>query len=223
MSTLWTQAMAWSNLPGERHHDTPSVRNVGFKGFVGSSFHDDHYSDHDSKAHWDEDAYDEAAPEPTTRQFKHHDKHGDFPQSYYDAHDRNYGEVLKKKKAEDKPDIVDDDLHMFIREHGANSELWKNKAHLGPVDMSKGVHATQTHVSRTHLDKYHANPQAEVHHAGHGEYLGSHTPLFVTHQGRLHAIEGHHRVGAALERGDKSIHAWHYDADKHGFPEDEWS
>lgn len=220
MSNLWVHAMPWRNLPGEAHRDTPSVRDAGFKGYVGASYHDDHYSDKDSKSDWDEDVYDEAAPEPKTHQLHHMEQHGDYPQSYYDAHDKAYEKGMEKKHSEDKPDHTDDDLHMFIGEHGANSDLWKAKATHGPVDIRKGVYATQSHVSRTHLDKYKANPQARTHAQGHDDYLGSHTPLFVTHQGRLHAIEGHHRVGAALERKDAFISGWHYDADKHGFPED---
>lgn len=51
------------------------------------------------------------------------------------------------------------------------------------------------------------------------DYFGNETPGFVRHNGKLHAVEGHHRVAAALMRGDTHIEGRLYDADKHGFPD----
>lgn len=62
-------------------------------------------------------------------------------------------------------------------------------------------------------DREHPRRQVEPAH-----YLGDESPMFVTHQGRLHCTEGHHRVAAALQRGDTHIVGWHYDGDKHGLP-----
>lgn len=121
-----------------------------------------------------------------------------------------------------KPDHVDDDLHDFILDHGRNTSLWQSKATLGKVDISKGVYATQSHLHKDHIDRYRAEPGAksmsvptDPRMSG-GEHLDVDHPMFVTHQGRLHVIEGHHRVGAALSTGAKHVEGWHYDADKHG-------
>jgi hypothetical protein len=51
------------------------------------------------------------------------------------------------------------------------------------------------------------------------DYYGNQMPGFVKHEGKVHAVEGHHRVAAALLRGDKAIQGRYHDADQHGFPE----
>lgn len=113
-------------------------------------------------------------------------------------------------------DHDDPKLHIFVSSHGWNKELWRQYGELGRIDLTEPVYATQSHVSQTHVDKYRANPYAGVHQpSDSGPYLGDEHPLFVTHEGRLHVTDGHHRVAAALQRGDQSIHGWHYNLDKH--------
>jgi hypothetical protein len=119
----------------------------------------------------------------------------------------------------------------FVREHGSNANLWKKHGSFGPVNISKGVQATQSHVSQTHIDRYLDNPHDQSDHSykynRNTDYLGEEAPLFVTHHGILHATEGHHRTAAALQRGDSHINGWHYDLDKDpaqakGLDEQEW-
>lgn len=123
---------------------------------------------------------------------------------------------------ENTPDMEDDELMDFVHHHGTNKRFWQKHADFGPVDIRQPVHATQSHVSQDHIDKYLGNSSATTHEdRGDGGYLGDEAPLMVTVDGRLHTIEGHHRVAAALQRGDSHIHAYHYDADKHGGLPDE--
>ncbi|MGA5598408.1 hypothetical protein ACPCSE_29660 [Streptomyces cellulosae] len=125
---------------------------------------------------------------------------------------------------EDAPDHHADHLMDFTDHHGSNRALWEEKATFGPVDLRHGVYATQSHVHPDHVTKYRDDPSApteRLKNVGLSEYLGDHAPMFVTHQGRLHTTEGHHRVAAALQRGDSHITGWHYDADRHGFPPNE--
>jgi hypothetical protein len=115
----------------------------------------------------------------------------------------------------DKPDFVDDHLSHFVVEHGSY--------HSGkpqPIDLSKGVYATQSHVAQFHIDRYKRNPETHpwAHEGGDpdaiaaDEYPGSKHPMFVTHQGRLHVSEGHHRVAASLQTG-QPIDGYHHDLD----------
>lgn len=242
MSLLWKnaaaiqqEAMAWHVAPGDEHYaqSAKSVRHAGFAGYVGHE-HDDDDDYGDEQSHdgheFDEDLYDSVRPDPTSAQEHHNDEHGEYPQSYYDAHDEAYGHALDQRNqansAADQPDWTDKHLHNFIREHGANTDHWRRHATYGAVDLTQPVYATQSHVSQAHIDKYHHDPGAMSHHqtkyqTSGSDYLGDGAPMFVTHNGDLHATEGHHRTAAALQRGDKSIMGWHYNADEHGFPDSE--
>lgn len=222
------QAMPWSYQDGETPADHPeikSVRHAGFAGYVGMSpdYEDslgiNHRENHADE--FDEDAYENTAPEPTHEEQAHYDKHDEYPESYHERHDEAYQHHINQKAQEDEPDHEDDELHNFIGTRGADSHFWQNHGTLGMVSLKQPVYATQSHVSQRHIDKYRHNPDAAPHNPGYGEYLGNRAPMFVTHEGRLHAAEGHHRVAAALQRGDDKIHAWHYDADRHGIPEEE--
>jgi hypothetical protein len=239
MSLLWVKAMAWHDMGGPgamsaEEAQAKPVKDAGFKGYVG---HSEEFEQEMRDAglgsrppgeehhEWDEDLYDRTTPEPTKEEHAHNEKHGEYPDSYYERHDKAYGDAMERKKAESVPDHRDPDLHDFVGEHGANESLWQNKGKLKSVDLSKGVYATQSHVGQTHIDRYLKDPKSMSWHQqayGYpsmgGEYLGHNHPMFVKHQGRLHVTEGHHRVGAALQRGDSRIHGWYYDADKHGFP-----
>lgn len=79
------------------------------------------------------------------------------------------------------------------------------------VGIREPVYATQSHITEDGVRKYlnggsHHNP--------------ANKPRFVRHQGNLYVDDGHHRVGAALLRGDDAVDGYYYDADKHGFPEE---
>lgn len=238
MALLWTrvaaqqrEAMAWyddKTIP--RNQNRPvSVRKAGFKGYVGGGYDDD-FEDHDDEhGGFDEDAWDEARPEPTRKEQAHYEKHGDYPDDYYERHDQAYSQALDAKARENDPDLEDEELHTFVAHHGAEPHLWQSKGHLGKVDISGGVYATQSHVNQFHVDRYLRDPGARSWNDTQGaptggddpnRYLGHDHPMFVTHEGRLHATEGHHRVAAALQRGDKHIYGWHYDGDRHGLPGD---
>lgn len=226
MSLLFTrvqrEAMAWRNESGEHHPVVHPVKHAGFAGHVGQSpegreewgMEDEGDGDGDG---FDGDLYDETTPEPTHEDQAHHDEHDEYPDSYHERHDQAYQDAVQKKMAADRPDHEDDELMDFVGHHGSNTKFWRQHATHGPVDIRQPVYATQSHVSQTHLDKYRHAPNASTHQDnGQGNYLGDESPLMVTHQGVMHTIEGHHRVGAALQRGDSHIRAWHFNADDHG-------
>lgn len=236
MSLLWKNAaafqhesMAWHVAPGEEHiaQHAKSVRHAGFAGYVGRGDDDDDYGEEQSHGGFDEDLWDDSTPEPTSSQQRHYEEHDEYPQSYEDAHEEAYGRAQDAKNRENEPDYEDGPLHRFVGEHGQNTHHWQQHATYGAVNLKQPVYATQSHVSQMHIDKYHHDPGAMSHHkmkynpGGQSDYLGDGAPMFVTHEGRLHATEGHHRTAAALQRGDDHIMGWHYDADKHGFPDDE--
>jgi 2'-5' RNA ligase len=217
------EAMAWNEhglggMSAERAGAT-SVRHAGFKGYVGSSDEDDDDSDHHDD--FDEDLWEKHRPEPTSHEQTHLDHHDEYPDSYHERHEEAYGKALEERKQEDVPDHIDDHLHHWIGEHSTDPESFTRHARQPQqVDLRKGVYATQSHVGQFHIDRYlHGGEEEPSWHSQHGGqgygYLGEKHPLFVTHQGRLHAIEGHHRVAAALQRGDTHITGWHHDLDKH--------
>lgn len=233
MALLWTQAMSWHDSTGlSRDEAQPkSVRSVGFKGYVGGGYDaDDEDLDHSHGGGFDEDLHEETTPEPTSHEQAHYDKHDEYPESYHERHDQAYDNALQKKQAENEPDHEDEELHTFVAHHGTNNDLWKSKGTFGPVDISKGVYATQSHVSQRVMDEHRFNGSEPWDHRQQRErgkqptherdYLGDHHPMFVTHNGDLHVTEGHHRVGNALQHGESHVTGWHYDADKHGLPGD---
>jgi len=222
------EAMAWRTEPGEHHPVVHPVKHSGFAGYVDHSPEgreewgmedEDHDGEHDD---FDEDLHDSTRPEPTSEEEAHNEEHGDYPEEYHDRHNEAYDNALdqkrRKSREESTPDREDDELMDFVGNHGTNKQFWHQHATHGPVDIKKQpVYATQSHVSQNHLDKYKFHPGAPTHtDNGSGNYLGDEAPLMVTHQGVLHTIEGHHRVGAALQRGDHHIDAWHFNADEHG-------
>lgn len=231
MSLLWNtavqhQAMPWDHGrdPSGHHpiiHSTKKGGPTGFAGYVDDSEYNDELregqdDDHDE---WDEDLYEETTPEPTAEEEAHMDEHGEYPESHYERHDEAYQKAKEDRRNQENPDYEDPDLMRFSREHGDNHALWSKHGTLGPVDIkSRPVYATQPFVSQTHIDKYRHQPTAPTWHMQqHGpkyKHLADDAPVFVTSNGDLHAIEGHHRVAAALQRGDTHIHGWHYDLDK---------
>ena len=226
-------AMPWfNNNDGVNPSHAKSVRDAGYAGYVGDSERDEELGHGGHEDEFDEDLWDHVAPEPTHEEQRHIDEHGDYPDSYYERHDEAYGEAKHRKAQEDEMDHDDPELHHFIGEHGSNSALWKEKGTFGKVNIKdQPVYATQSHVNQHHIDHYTASP-GDISHSmrntpGYGErhaqdpYLADEHPMFVTHEGRLHVTDGHHRVAAALQSGQKHIMGWHYDGDKHGFPDED--
>lgn len=231
MSLLWTQAARHEAMPwvhNERsmfsRHEVKPVKKAGFASYTGDqdeaetwleTLRDNDQHDPDK---FDEDLWEDSRPEPTAEDEAHHEEHGEYPESHYDQHYVNYEKAKKDKAAEDIPDRHDPELSRFASHHGQNNQLWHNYGHFGEVDLTKPVHAMQSHVSQNHIDRYKANPGDLSEHqhmyGDYGEYPGHDGPMFVTHHGELHAMEGHHRVAAALQSGKKSIQGWHYDLDK---------
>lgn len=116
----------------------------------------------------------------------------------------------------------------FIAEHFENHDLWNAKGSVEDVDLKSGVYATQPYVVKRHLGRYRDNPQDQVDYIKSNgwddeqqKFHGNHMPMFVRHGGEHFTIEGHHRTGAALQRGDTHIRGIVYDADKHGWPEND--
>lgn len=233
-------AMPWfNNDDGVNPSHAKSVRDAGYAGYVGDSERDEElghggYGGHEDE--FDEDLWDHVAPHPTHEEKRHMDEHGEYPDSYHERHDEAYGEAQHRKAQEDEMDHDDPDLHRFIGEHGSNAALWKEKGTFGKVNIKdQPVYATQSHVNQQHIDHYTASP-GDISHSmrntpGYGKthaqnpYLADEHPMFVTHEGRLHVTDGHHRVAAALQSGQKHIMGWHYDGDEHGFPDedgDDW-
>lgn len=127
-----------------------------------------------------------------------------------------------------EPHEYDHALFRFIRRNQYGTGHWDDIDTTDvPLSPSRGngervahpVFATQPFVNREHLRRYLDDPAAKTHHATlvpeeAERYAFSHTPGFVVHRNRLVVVDGHHRVAAALLRGDHSIRAkvWHSDA-----------
>lgn len=204
MTLLWSravrhQAMPWFQHPEEPRRTPVSVRNAGYAGYVGAGD--------------DEQLRELALPDHTPSEMRHLLETDEDTESFKKRHD----EATEKLKAglthEDIPDIEDPRLHHFIRNHFNEQRLWKP----GSIDLTQPVYATQSHVAKEHLDRYRNDPNAAVHDA---EYRGidADAPMVVKHEGRMHAVEGHHRIAAGIERGETSLPAWVVDLDSHYMP-----
>lgn len=221
MSLLWVQAMPWQVHHGEEDmaQHAVHVKDAGFAGFVSHRHYDKVMGDH--KAPFNHKVWNDVEPEPSDEDFHHFDQHGEFSPDHAKRHQQAYDEHMAKDKARDKPDHIDNHVVAFAHGDSRFASTWQNKGTLGSVDLkSQPVYATQSHVNQAHINRYKHKPQDTSWHQQttgieSDEYEGSKHPLFVTHEGRLHVIEGHHRVAAALQRGDSHIHGWHYDLDKH--------
>lgn len=231
MSNLWTQAMPWQVHPGEEHMADAAmhVKDAGFAGFVQSSMY--HRIHKGTEAPFNHKVWNQVEPEPSDHDFHHFDQHGEFSPEHAKRHQEAYDHAMAHEQARDTPDHHDNELAMFQRSTAVFPETWHNFGTKGPVDIkSKPVWATQSHVNQAHVDRYRKNAGDKSWYEQTGGistgYEGTKHPLFVTHKGRLHVIEGHHRVAAALQRGDTHIHGWHFNMDEHGsapgITEDNW-
>lgn len=239
MALLWrdavirSHAMPWHADPkderqGIKGHDAIPASKAGFAGYVAHG-DEERWEDHSKNDDFDEDLYGSSAPEPTHEEERHNEEHGEYPESYYERHDEEYQRAVDDKRAAESPSHEDYRLHEFVGSHGLNTDWWKRHGHLTQVPLSGPVYATQSHVHPMHIDRYRAAPDDHSWYRQQNgsrsspyfnrEYLADKHPMFVTHEGRLHVTDGHHRVAAALADGRSHIAAWHYDADKHGIPE----
>ena len=233
-------AMAWNNEHGDKGKYTPvSVRDAGFAGLVGDSEDERSLREElgepepghrDPWEHFDEDLHDNTAPEPTEQERREHEEDGES-ESYTERHDQAYekafGDRERKIREEDAPDHEDPGLRRFREQYGSDTELWKRHGAFGGVSLKQPIYATQSHVAKEHIEKYTGNRDAEGHaytlspdrdrimQSMGREYLGDKHPLFVTHEGRVHVIEGHHRVATDMATGRHETVGWHFNLDAH--------
>lgn len=132
----------------------------------------------------------------------------------------------------DNPDWEDEQavgqhtgVHEFRGYSGRENDFapWHDKGEIGPVPLhGTKIYATQPRVTQRGISTYLNDPG---HRSGSGRpnYPANERPMFVKHQGDYYTLDGHHRTGAAMLRGDEHIEGHVYDADKHGFPPPEWS
>lgn len=121
------------------------------------------------------------------------------------------GSSYSDEDQKDSPHHYNDDLLEHLQDHdGTELRAMSQRQH---VSIKEPVFATQSHITQSGLDK---------HMSGRYTPRPEDKPRFVRHQGRLYVDDGHHRVGAALMRGEASVDGYYYDADKHGFPDQDW-
>lgn len=237
MSLLWTTAMAveampWEVHPGEEEMagDAKPVKQAGFAGYVTSPvMHKLHMK---TEQPFNHKVWNEVEPEPEDHDFHHFEQHGEFSPEHAKRHQQAYDEAMAKERAHDIPDHFDSELTHFQRSSARFADTWHKFGTHGPVDIkNKPVYATQSHVNQQHVNRYikDAGDKSWFEQMGghdDGQYVGNKAPMLVTHKGRLHVIEGHHRVAAAIQRGDSHIHGWHFNMDEHGsspgLTEDNW-
>lgn len=225
MSLLWSQAMAWQVHEGEEGMSSGAthVKDAGFAGFVQHPRYEEATRrQREQGKNLNHKVWNESEPEPNDDDFHHFDEHFTFGPGHKQRHQEAYDSAMEHEHARDVPDHTDEALSHFQRNAGLLPSTWENKGTLGKVDLkSQPVFATQSHVNQVHVNRYKDKPDDKSwweHRSGMDDptgYKGTKHPCFVTHQGRLHVVEGHHRVAAALQRGDSEIHGWHYDLDKH--------
>lgn len=228
MSSLWTQAMAhqampWQVHPGEEDYadHAKHVKDVGFAGFVQHPSYERLQGRQEPP--FNHDKWNELEPEPEDHDWHHFDEHGEFSPSHSERHQKAYDDWSKGEAARDVPDHTSHHLHVFQRSDGLFPDTWEKHGEFKPVGIKGPVWATQSHVNQGHINRYKNDPgdKSWFEHRGGDpmkagvEYKGTKHPLFVTHQGRLHVIEGHHRVAAAMQRGDTHIQGWHINLDEY--------
>lgn len=76
--------------------------------------------------------------------------------------------------------------------------------HLGrrPLNLSKDLHTAQDAI----------DPVAVRDYAAQGRIRGDHEIAVHHYEGKTYVADGHHRIAAALQRGQKTITATHYGA-----------
>jgi hypothetical protein len=116
-------------------------------------------------------------------------------------------------------------VHEFRGYSGRENNFahWHDKGEITHVPLHGGnVYATQPRVTNRGVNAYLNDPQRKSG-SGRANYPANDRPIFVHHGGNYYTLDGHHRTAAAMLRGDEHVEGHVYDADKHGFPEPEWS
>lgn len=197
MSLLWTQAMPWIQRPKDPKYTPVPVRKAGFAGYVTGNV--------------DDDVYGLAMPKPTPSEVDHFRKYDAVPSTM----ERRHEEAMDHYRThglpeEERADHEDPRLFHFMEHHYHHGDLFEPAS----VDTTETpIYATQTHVAKEHLDKYRRNADASPHDAD------APAPVLITHQGRVHAADGHHRLSAAMERGDRDLQVWHLNLDNLHMPD----
>lgn len=109
----------------------------------------------------------------------------------------------------DHPHHYNDALMDHLLAH--SGQQLRDMSQHGRISLNRPVYGTQSHITQEGLLKHM--------HGGSKHLAPENKPRFIKHQGNLYVDDGHHRVGAALLRGDPDIEGYYYDADKKGFPE----
>lgn len=213
----------WAHDPKEDHQgDGISVKDAGFASYVGGrpdGFSADQTPDPFGSG-FDHSLYDEA--QPSKMRYDDHDEEEPTPSSMIE-HDDNYQKLFRQRH---RPDSENHDLHNFVYQSHDAGDFWKNQP-VTSLSHDTPVHATQPYVFRKHLNRYIHDRQAPTNQmsllAKNGadldkspasSYEGNHHPLLVKHQGKIHAIEGHHRVSSDI-LSQRPITGRLYDADAH--------
>jgi 8-oxo-dGTP pyrophosphatase MutT (NUDIX family) len=224
---------------GEQHfsrlHTLTPVKHAGFAGYVEGyegqhEFHKEEdralYGSRHPEGGFDENLWDDTAPDPNTYERGHYEDYDDYPSGYHERHGEAYEKAKQDKENDIKPVAHHEGLYHMLSNHNENDyQDWRDRGEVRNVDLSKHhVYATQPYVVDKHVNRYVQNPGDDVQHVKeHGvtevgqSYPGTHHPMFVKHENNLFAVEGHHRTASALLRKEP-VQALVYDADKHGFP-----
>ena len=179
MTNLWIraalpqrEAMAWEHDPRDPQSYTPvHVKDAGYAGVVGDHEDDKEWAEETGQAKkdegFDEDLWDESAPDPTSHEQRHFEEHDEYPDAYHERHDVAYDEAKDRRaieRAKSPYDHEDPELRHFRDQFQSHTQLWHDYGRSGRVNLRQPVYATQTHVAREHIDKYKANPNATGHH-----------------------------------------------------------
>lgn len=199
MSSLWTRAMPWIQHPEDPPHTPVPVKHGGFAGYVGPGT--------------DEDVSTWATPAHTPSELRHLIHHDVWPSSFRDRHERAQDELRATMTKDDVADIEDPRLFHFMNHHYSDQRKFREAT---ADTTAYPIYATQTHLSKEHLGRYRSDPHGTADMTG---GIGAHAPVLITHEGRVHAADGHHRLSAAIERGETELPVWHFDLDHFHMPE----
>lgn len=232
MAGMTRAAMLLHLAYGDRVGALLPVSHAGYRGHVEAyPGHEHEMNEMDREINgghesFDYDVWDEHAPEPNTHERAYHQEHDELPDEYHERHQEAYDKAVQKRYEDTQPIGHHTPLVNFVRSHGDDHQFWHDHGRLEDIDHAhQSVIATQPYLVQKHLDRYMKNRDDDVDHVqqhGWGEhnvnYIGSHHPMVVRHEGNLYATEGHHRMASDMMSGRKT-RAFVFDADRYGgFP-----
>lgn len=197
MSLLWTTAMPWHQMPDDAPRTPLSVRHSGFAGYVGPGDN--------------EELKDMTMPSMSPSEMQHIEEHDAYPSTYKQRHRDRYEKAKANLTDEDMPDVEDPRLFHFMRHQMPKTQ--GNDWDYAYADLTRPVYATQSHVAKEHIERYKNNPDSPQHWTD-----KTSVPLMVTHEGRTHVADGHHRVAAGIARGETEMPVFHLNLDRHYVP-----